>query len=210
VSAAGFVNTEPVLDGDRHMGYLWSYDVGVQREVFTGLALTVDVVATRGYNQTGRIDINEPRLLANGTIGRPGPAVFDPTGTLIPASARNAAFQRVLQYTSNSAFHFDSKALEVSLVRRMANRWSGVWRTLSKANDVGRGTWRARRERSDPRSDYGDLRQPARVLGWRQPGRVEGERRRDVRSIPAIPSTTIGPTPTTATTPTVLARASTT
>jgi hypothetical protein len=87
VSSVGFVNTEPVLDGDRRLAYLWSYDVGVQREIFTGMAVTVDVVATRGYDQLGRIDINEPRRLANGTIGRPGPAVFDPERTLIPASA---------------------------------------------------------------------------------------------------------------------------
>jgi hypothetical protein len=140
------------------MGYLWSYDVGFQREIFTGMALTVDVVATRGYNQTGRIDINEPRLLANGTIGRPGPAVFDPDGTLIPASARNAAFQRVLQYNSSSAFNFDSKALELSLVRRMANRWSGrASYTLSKASDVGTGVRGEARVVNDlnPRSDYG-------------------------------------------------------
>jgi hypothetical protein len=158
VSSVGFVNTEPVLDGDRHMGYLWSYDVGVQREIFTGMALTVDVVATRGYNQTGRIDINEPRLLANGTIGRPGPAVFDPDGTLIPASARSAAFQRVLQYDSSSAFNFDSKALELSLIRRMANRWSGrASYTLSKASDVGTGVRGEARVVNDlnPRSDYG-------------------------------------------------------
>jgi hypothetical protein len=116
------------------------------------------VVATRGYNQTGRIDINEPRLLPNGTIGRPGPAVFDPDGTLIPASARNAAFQRVLQYNSSSVFNFDSKALEVSLVRRMANRWSGrAAYTLSKARDVGTGVRGEARVVNDlnPRSDYG-------------------------------------------------------
>jgi hypothetical protein len=158
VSSVGFVNTEPVLDGNRRLPYLWSYDVGVQREIFTGMALTVDLVTTRGYDQLGRIDINEPRLLANGTIGRPGPAVFDPSGTLIPASARNAAFQRVLQYQSNPAFNFDSKALEVSLNRRMANRWSGrAAYTLSKARDVGTGVRGEARVVNDldPRTDYG-------------------------------------------------------
>ena len=130
----------------------------VQREIFTGMALIVDVVATRGYNQTGRIDINEPRLLPHGTIGRPGPAVFDPDGTRIPASARNAAFQRVLQYNSSSVFNFDSKALELSVVRRMANRWSGrAAYTLSKARDVGTGVRGEARVVNDldPRSDYG-------------------------------------------------------
>jgi len=158
VGTAGFVNTEPVLDGRRRLAYLWSYDVGVQRELFTGMAVTVDVVATRGYDQLGRIDINEPRRLANGTIGRPGPAVFDPDGTLIPASARNAAFQRVLQYQSASFFNSDSTALEVSLVRRMANRWSGrAAYTLSKARDVGTGVRGEARVVNDldPRTDYG-------------------------------------------------------
>src|SRR5262245_59895038 len=158
VNSTGFVNTEPVLDGDRRLAYLWSYDVGVQRELFRGMALTVDVVATRGYDQLGRIDINEPRRLANGTIGRPGPAVFDPDGKLIPAAARTANFQRVLQYTSASFFNSDSTALEVSLVRRMANRWSGrAAYTLSKARDVGTGVRGEARVVNDldPRTDYG-------------------------------------------------------
>ena len=158
VGTAGFVNTEPVLDGRRRLAYLWSYDVGVQRELFTGMAVTVDVVATRGYDQLGRIDINEPRRLANGTIGRPGPAVFDPDGKLIPASARTANFQRVLQYQSASFFNSDSTALEVSLLRRMANRWSGrAAYTLSKARDVGTGVRGEARVVNDldPRTDYG-------------------------------------------------------
>src|SRR5262245_48392384 len=158
VGTAGFVNTEPVLDGRRRLAYLWSYDVGVQREIYTGMAVTVDVVATRGYDQLGRIDINEPRRLANGTIGRPGPAVFDPDGKLIPASARTANFQRVLQYQSASFFNSDSTALEVSLVRRMANRWSGrAAYTLSKARDVGTGVRGEARVVNDldPRTDYG-------------------------------------------------------
>ena len=158
VNSVGFVNTEPVLDGHRRLAYLWSYNVGVQRELFSGMAVTVDVVATRGYDQLGRIDINEPRRLPNGTIGRPGPAVFDPDGKLIPASARNATFQRVLQYQSASFFNSDSTALEVSLVRRMANRWSGrASYTLSKARDVGTGVRGEARVVNDldPRTDYG-------------------------------------------------------
>ena len=158
VGTSAFVNTEPVLDGHRVMGYLWSYDVGVQKQIMRQMAITVDYVATRGYDQTQRIDINEPRLLANGTIGRPGPAVFDPDGTLIPASARNAAFQRVLQYESRPEFNTDSNALEVSLVRRQANRWSGrLAYTLSKARDVSSADRAEGRVVDDlnPRRDYG-------------------------------------------------------
>ena len=78
-----------------------------------GMAVTADYVGSRGRDQTGLIDINEPRLLANGTIGRPGPSVFDPDGTLIPAQARNAAFQRVLEYRTDSVFNSDYDALRI-------------------------------------------------------------------------------------------------
>src|SRR5262245_40581478 len=158
VGTSAFVNPEPVLDGHRVMGYLWSYDVGVQKQIMRQMAITVDYVATRGYDQTQRVDINEPRLLANGTIGRPGPSVFDPDGKLIPASARNAAFLRVLQYQSRPEFNTDSNALEVSLVRRQENRWSGrLAYTLSKARDVSSADRAEGRVVDDlnPRRDYG-------------------------------------------------------
>ena len=67
------------------------------------MAVTVDFIQSYGRDQTNRIDINEPRLLANGTVGRPGPEVFDPDGTRIPAQARNTAFRRVLEYTTSDA-----------------------------------------------------------------------------------------------------------
>ena len=80
VASAGFVNSEPTVDGDRRLGYLWSFSLGVQRELMPNLGVTVDYVGNRGRDQTALIDINEPRPLPNGTVGRPGPAVFDPTG----------------------------------------------------------------------------------------------------------------------------------
>jgi hypothetical protein len=163
VAAGSFVNTEPVLDGNRQMGYLLGFSAGVQRELIPGLALTVDYVGNRGRNQTARLDINEPRLLANGTFGRPGPSLFDPEGTLIPPSARAAAFQRVLQYTTDSAFNTDYDALEISLVRRLANRWSGrMAYTLGRGRDVNAGVFAGaniveKRVNDDlnPRQDFG-------------------------------------------------------
>ncbi|MBI4885853.1 MAG: TonB-dependent receptor, partial [Acidobacteria bacterium] len=164
LAAGGFINTEPVLEGNRRLGFLYQINAGVEREVFPGLAVIVDYVGSRGRDQTGRVDINEPRLLANGRIGRPGPAGFDPDGTRIPASARNANFQRVLEYTTGAAFNSDYNALEVSLDRRYANRWSGrLSYTLSKARDVNAnaGTNGAaiveKRVNDDlnPRLDYG-------------------------------------------------------
>jgi hypothetical protein len=163
VAAGSFVNTEPVLDGNRQMGYLLGFSAGIQREILPGIGVTVDYVGNRGRNQTARIDINEPRLLPNGRVGRPGPSVFDPDGTLIPPQARTANFQRVLQYQTGPEFNTDYDALEVSLVRRLANRWSGrMAYTLSRARDVNAGVFGGaniveKRFNDDlnPRLDYG-------------------------------------------------------
>jgi len=163
VAAGSFVNSEPILDGNRQMAYLIGFSAGIQREVLPGIAVTVDYVGNRGRNQTARVDINEPRLLPDGRIGRPGPAVFDPDGTLIPPSARAATFQRVLQYQTRPEFESDYDALEVSVVRRLANRWSGrLAYTLSRARDVNAGVFGGgniveKRVNDDlnPRLDYG-------------------------------------------------------
>ena len=162
VAAGGFVNTEPVVDGDRRLGYLWSFSFGVQRELMPNLGLTVDYVGNRGRDQTALIDINEPRLLADGTFGRPGPSVFDPEGTLIPANARNARFQRVLQYQTREDLNTDYNALEIGVDKRYSDRWSArLSYTLARARDVGStggGTSTASKRFSDdldPRSDYG-------------------------------------------------------
>ncbi|MBI2189395.1 MAG: TonB-dependent receptor [Acidobacteria bacterium] len=163
VAAGGFINTEPRLDGNRQMGYLIGFSAGVQRELLPGVALTVDYVGNRGRDQTLLIDINEPRLLPDGRIGRPGASVFDPDGRLIPAAARNTSFQRVLQYQTRPEFNTDYDALEVSVVRRLANRWSGrMAYTLSRSRDVdatttGGGNIVEKRVNNDldPRLDYG-------------------------------------------------------
>jgi hypothetical protein len=99
----------------------------------------------------------------NGTIGRPGIAVFDPTGELIPAQARNAAFQRVRQFQTLDALNTDYNALALALEKRQSNRWSGrIAYTLSEANDVQGaallGNNISTKRVSDdlnPRSDYG-------------------------------------------------------
>jgi hypothetical protein len=164
LAAGGFVQTDNVvLPGNRKLGFLYQINAGVEREIMRGMAVTVDYVGSRGHDQTGRIDINEPRLLANGQIGRPGVAVFDPDGTRIPASARGSNFQRVLEYSTSDVFNSDYDALEVSLDRRLANRWSGrMSYTLSRAHDVaatsagGFGIVNKRvNDDLNPRLDYG-------------------------------------------------------
>ena len=163
VEAGTFVNNEPILDGNRQMGYLIGFSGGIQHELLPTLALTVDYVGNRGRDQTLRIDINEPRLLPNGQIGRPGPSVFDPDGTLIPAAARSTNFLKVLQYQTRPEFNTDYDALEIGLQRRLASRWSGRFAyTLSRGRDVnasttGGGNIVEKRVNDDlnPRLDYG-------------------------------------------------------
>ncbi len=98
-----------------------------------------------------------------------GVAAFDPTGTLIPAAARGVNFRRVLQYQTLDAFDSDYHALELGVVKRLANRWSGrVSYTLARARDVNVMTGNAfaiwgRRVNDDygvtsgrnPRADFG-------------------------------------------------------
>ena len=138
LAAGGFVNTEPRLPGNRKLGFLYQLNAGVQRETPAWpWASRWTTSAHAATIRPGLIDINEPRLLANGTIGRPGPAVFDPDGTRVPGSARAANFQRVLEYVTGSVFNSDYDALEVSLDKRFANRWSGrASYTLSRSRDV--------------------------------------------------------------------------
>ena len=158
-AGAQFINTEPQLDGDRHMGYLWSYSMGVKRELMTNLAAGFDFVGNRGRDQTRQVDISEGPVGANGRIVRLTAAQFDPSGELIPAAARNAAFQRVLQYQTNSAFDSDFDSFEFSLEKRYSDRWSSrVAYTLAYSNDVP-----ARFVNDlNPRQDYGRSNQDNR------------------------------------------------
>jgi hypothetical protein len=151
-AGAQFINTEPQLDGDRKMGYLWSYSLGVKRELMSNLAAGFDFVGNRGRDQTRQVDVSEGPPGANGRIVRLTPAQFDPSGELIPAGARNASFQRVLQYQTNEAFDSDFDSFEFSLEKRYSDRWSSrVAYTLAYSNDVP-----ARFMNDlDPRQDYG-------------------------------------------------------
>ncbi len=158
-AGAEFVNTEPWLDGNREMGYLWSYSLGVKHELMTNLGVGVDYVGNRGRNQTTQIDISEGPVGANGRIVRLTPAAFDPQGVLIPASARASAFGRVLQYQTLDALNSDFESVEFSLEKRFSNRWSArAAYTVAAANDVASQgpTLNARVSNDrDPRQDYG-------------------------------------------------------
>ena len=147
-------NRDPRIDSpDRRMPYQWAWSVGVNHELFNNTALAVDYVANASRDQLGVVDINEP---VNGV--RPGVAVFDPTGALIPAAARATPFRRVLQTQTREEFDGDYRSMQVSLIKRMASRWSGrLAYTLQQSHYVGLGNPDARRVwfDNDIRSDYG-------------------------------------------------------
>lgn len=153
-------NRNPWVDSeDRQLPYTWSYSFGVSHQVWRDAAVSVDYVANESRDQLGVIDINEP---VNGV--RPGAAVFDPAGAIIPAEARATPFARVLQVQTSPLFDGNYKSLQLSFVKRMANRWSGrLAYTLQRSNYVGssptggaanpdaRRVWLD----NDPRADYG-------------------------------------------------------
>ncbi len=75
-----FTNANPSIDGDRKLGYLWSFSVGFKQQIGNTIAVGVDYIGNRGKDQTGLIDLNEP------TDGvRPQADGFDPSGALVPA-----------------------------------------------------------------------------------------------------------------------------
>jgi hypothetical protein len=142
-----------VDDPNRQLPYTWSWSAGISHQLWDTGAIAIDYVANASRDQMGPIDINEP---VNGV--RPGVNVFDPDGTLIPAEARSTQFGRVLQVQTSDAFDGDYKSLQMSFVKRMANRWSGrLAYTLQESHYVGLGNPDARRVwlDNDPRADYG-------------------------------------------------------
>jgi carboxypeptidase family protein/TonB-dependent receptor-like protein len=153
LAAGAIINTtNPTLDGDRVLPYIWGYSAGIERVLAGNMAVSVDYVGNVGRDQTTLLDINVgPTNPATGRITRLGVNGFDPTGTLIPAGARNATFSRVLTYFTDDRFNTDYNSLEVALEKRHANRWSGrVAYTLAYANAVSSIT-----DQLNPRADYG-------------------------------------------------------
>lgn len=154
ILAGGAFNRNPWVDSaTRALPYTLSWSLGVSHQVLGNSAVSVDYVANASRDQLGVIDINEPTNRV-----RPGVTVFDPTGALIPATARATPFLRVLQVQTSSAFDGDYKSLQLAYNKRMSSRWSGrVAYTLQKSHFVGIGNPDARRVwlDDDPRADYG-------------------------------------------------------
>ncbi len=154
VIAGTAFNRNPRIDSpNRRMPHTWSWSIGVNHQLSSTMAVTADYVANVSHNQLGVVDINEP---VNGV--RPGVDAFDPSGSIIPAEARGTDFQRVLQTQTRSEFNGDYRSMQLSLIKRMSNKWSGrLAYTLQKSNFVGLGNPDARRVwlDNDIRTDYG-------------------------------------------------------
>ncbi len=153
IGGSTFNRNPRIDDPNRQLPYVTSWSLGMSRQLMANTAAAVDYVANISRDQVGIIDINEP---VNGV--RPGVAGFDPGGTLIPAAARNTNFQRVLQTQTRPEFDGDYRSLQLSFVRRQANRWSGrVAYTIQKSHYTGIGNPDARRVwlDNDPKADFG-------------------------------------------------------
>ncbi len=154
IIAGGAFNRNPWVDSDnRKLPYTVSWSIGLTHQIRGNSAISIDYVANASRDQLGVIDINEPVNRV-----RPGVGVFDPTGELIPAEARNTPFARVLQVQTNPVFNGDYKSMQLSYNKRMSNRWSGrVAYTLQQSHYVGLGNPDARRVWLDnePGADYG-------------------------------------------------------
>jgi len=154
VVAGSTFNRNPWIDSEnRQLPYAWSWSLGVNHQFSPNGAVGVDYVANVSRDQLGVVDLNEP---INGV--RPGLGVVDPAGRLIPAEARGTSFARILQVQNSSAFDGDYKSLQVSVLKRMADRWSGrLAYTVQKSNYVGLGNPDVRRVwlDNDPRADFG-------------------------------------------------------
>jgi hypothetical protein len=154
ILAGSLFNRNPRIDDpDRQMPYQWAWSFGVNHQLGATAAITVDYVGNVSRDQNGVVDINEPVNRV-----RPGVAAFDPNGIYVPAEARDTNFARVLLHTSRSEFDGDYNSLQVGVVKRFANRWSGrLAYTLQKGNYVGLGNPDNRRVwlDNDIRADYG-------------------------------------------------------
>ena len=154
VLAGTTFNRNPQIDHpDRQLANQIAYSFGVSQQLGSNLAISIDYVGNRSYDQTGLVDLNEPVNRV-----RPGPGGFDPEGEIIPPAARGTNYQRVLEMQSNEDFDGDYNSLQVALIKRMSSRWSGrVSYTLQKSHYTGLGNPDNRRVwlDNDIRADYG-------------------------------------------------------
>ena len=80
VAAGTYVNSEPVLDGNRRMGYLIGFSGGIQRQLSSTMAVTVDYVGNRGRDQTAGSTSTSRACCRMAPMAGPAPRCSIPTG----------------------------------------------------------------------------------------------------------------------------------
>ncbi len=144
VLAGTTFNRNPNLDDpNRKSPYQMAFSLGFSRELGKNAALTIDYVGNLSKDQMGVIDVNEPAInpgFAPTPVVRPGVAVFDPNGELVPAEARGTNYQRALTYTTRDELDGSYNSLQVAIIKRASNKWSGrLAYTYQDATYVGLG-----------------------------------------------------------------------
>ena len=154
LSGAGFNRNPTLVDPDNQLPYHWAWSVGVTQEVSADAALTVNYVGNASRDQMiGRWVATTP---IDGVV--PSVDQWDPDGVLVSPEARGTAFRRVRISRTHPDANGRYNSVQVSLVKRMANRWSGrAAYTLQKAESVGLRNVDTREVSNayDVRSDFG-------------------------------------------------------
>ncbi len=150
VLAGTSFNRNPSLDDpNRKLPYQVAFSFGLSHELAKNMAVSIDYVGNLSKDQTGIIDINEPAInpgFAPTPVVRPGVAVFDPNGELIPTQARGTAYLRALTWVTREELDGKYNSLQVALIKRASNHWSGrLAYTYQDATYVGLGNPDARR-----------------------------------------------------------------
>jgi hypothetical protein len=144
LAGTNFNTTNPRVDSpNRQLPYAWSWSLGLNQQLASDMAMTLDYVGNASKDQFGQVDINEP-------VNRVRPGILAIQNLLIPgtlpAAASGLTFGRVLQSQTNPAFDGSYNSLQVSLVKRFSHRWSSrAAYTLQKGIYVGLGNPDARR-----------------------------------------------------------------
>jgi hypothetical protein len=154
LGGTGFNRNPQFVAPDMQLPYHWAWSVGVTQQLLDNAALTVNYVGNASRDQLlGQHIANTP---IDGV--RPSVDVWDPAGILVPAEARGTNFRRVRLSGTYPEMNGIYNSLQVSLVKRLANRVSGrMAYTVQRAEATGLRNPDSRRVSmgDDIRADYG-------------------------------------------------------
>jgi carboxypeptidase family protein len=131
-----YPSTEISLDPNLKTGYAHQASVGIERSLGADLALSVNGVYVRGFNQPGTIDYNPVLPSTLGANRRPDdlPCAANPLAACVNGGIAGTSAS-ILQYTSFAQTWY--KGMTVSLAKRPTARYQFLLSyTLSKAEDT--------------------------------------------------------------------------